>query len=314
MNNILKAIESAKKIVILSHINVDGDGVGSALALFHLCKKFNKQVCVAIDSALPTHITFLEDTALVNKNVDFDCDLVIYTDCNNPDRVGRLKFKVGKHKNKINIDHHFDNTEFGRLNLVKKGYSSACEVIYDLCADNDIQIDEAMARCMLVGILTDTGNLSYDSATSDTFRKVATLLDITGLSIDKFTRPLFASDSIEVFNLKKLAYEKIEFSTDFSKAVIAVSFDDMKRVGVDLSETKSIIGVGFGLEPVQVLVAITEAEPGVCFVSFRTKGSIDACKMASAFGGGGHKNASGCRIYDSLANVVASVRKVIKFG
>ena len=308
----IKELESANRITIFSHINVDGDGVGSALALFAFIKSLNKQVGVFIDSVLPGHVQKIRGIENINKDCVLNGDLAIVVDCNDKDRIGRKKFTLKKFKKIINIDHHQDNTNFGHINIVKPGYSSTCELVYDILSESKLEIGCDVATYLIVGILTDTGNLSYDSTSSSTFRKVATLLDISNRNINYFTNMLFASNSLEIFKLKKLAYSKVEFLYNNKLAITALSFTDLKSCGVGIEDTKSIIEITYNLKPVEIVVVITEAEPDVCFVSFRSKCEIDVSKFATHFGGGGHIKASGCRIYDKLENVINRIKEVVK--
>lgn len=311
--NILKHIDSAKKITIFSHINVDGDGVGSALALFCYCKNLGKEVCVSIDSVLPANLMWLPDIGAINNNCFYSGDLALVVDCNDKDRIGSKKFKLSKFNKVMQIDHHQDNKMFADYNYVIKQYSSTCEVILDLMVQANKSITPEIALNLLVGILTDTGNLSYNTTTSNTLRKVADLLDKSNLSISYLTERLFSSNSMNIFKLKKIIYPKVKFFNNDEFALIPVSLEDLKQCNVDLADTKSLIEIGLSIQSVKVLVMVTEAEQGVCYVSFRSKGQIDCSKFAEVFGGGGHVNASGCRIYDNLESVINKIKKVVNF-
>ena len=311
MINIINEIKSASKITIFTHIKTDGDAVGSSLALFQYIKKLGKQVCISIDSDIPDYLSFMPNYNYINKNVFYDKDLAIVVDCSDTDRLGRLKTRLNKFKTIINIDHHQDNVMFGNLNLVKGGYSSTCELLYDLFYNAKEPIDKNMAIALMVGLLTDTGNLFYDSVTPKTFEKAGKLLELSGEKLEYFTRSLFSSLSMNIFELKKRIYENIRFYQNNKVALIPISHKDLIECGVDMTDTKSVLEIATNLKDVVVAIEISECEENLCYVSFRSKGSIDCSRFAAAFGGGGHKNASGCRLYNNLEDAIKKVTNVV---
>ena len=312
INKIIEKIKSASKITLLAHIKTDGDAIGSCLALFQYVKNLGKQASISIDSVIPDHLSFLPNINAINSNVVYGGDLAIVLDCSDSDRLGKLKTRLNKYTTVINIDHHQDNIMFGDLNLVKGGYSSTCEVIYDLLSETGENIDSIMAQDLIAGILTDTGGLFYNSVTPETLIKIGKLLQISGEKLEYFTRPLFSSLSMNVFELKKRVYENIRFYNDNKIALIPISHKDMLDCDIDMANTKSVLEIATSLKDVLVAIEISECEEGLCYVSFRSKGNIDCSKFASSFGGGGHKNASGCRLYCNLDDTIKQVLKVVK--
>ena len=312
MNKVIEEILSASKITIFSHIKTDGDAVGSSLALFEFCKNHGKEVCVAIDSEMPNHLLFMSNIGNINNNVFFKGDLAIVVDCIDADRVGKNKFKFKNYKKIINIDHHAGNAMFGALNYVKEAYSSACEVVYDLFDENGIELSPVMAEDLFTGLLTDTGNLFYNSATPATFAKAGKLLEISQKNLEYFTRNLFSDVSMNIFELKKMVYNTIEFYDNKRIALIKISNADLAKCGVNMIDTKSVLEIATSIKEVMVVIEITEGEPETCYVSLRSKGDIDCSVFAEKFGGGGHMHASGCRIYDTLENASKKVLEVVK--
>ena len=311
-NKIIETIKSASKITIFTHIKTDGDAIGSALALFQFIKNLGKKVCISVDSVIPEHIKFLPNIGAVNRDVFYDGDLAVVVDCSDADRLGKLKTRLNKFKTIINIDHHHDNVMFGDINLVKGGYSSNCEVLFDLFTETNSKIDKIMAQDLIVGLLTDTGNLFYNSVTPETFIKMGKLLKLSGEQLEYFTRNIYSSLSMNVFNLKKRLYPKIMFYQENRVALIPISRQDMLDCGVDMADTQSVLEIVTNLKDVLVSIEISQCEENLCYVSFRSKGDIDCSRFAAAFGGGGHKNASGCRLYCNLDDAIKQVLKVVK--
>ena len=310
MKNLFEEIKSSQSIVIFAHEKPDGDAVGSALALFLFCKNLNKKVSVKISGDLPTNLLFLKDKDVINHNFSKKGDLAIVVDSPNLTRLGKNKFLPFGYSKIIMIDHHIKEENFANLSFLKVGYSSTCEVIYDLFCEFGEQLTPEIAYYLLVGILTDTGGLKYSNTTSQTFLKVSKLIDISKTNINELAVPLFSSITYEMFKLKQLSYEKIKFFNDNKIAFLAFSYQDLLNTGVTLNDTKVVIEIAMSLCSVKILALLTEGEPGVNYVSFRSKG-FDVSRLAIEFGGGGHKEASGCKILDSFNNAYEKVLSVV---
>jgi len=312
MRNIFNEIKSAERIAIFAHAKTDGDAVGASLALFYYCKSQKKEVSVHIDSDIPQNLNFLDGVSVINKGAINKGDLAIVVDCADVDRLGRNRFKLSKFKTVINVDHH-DNANFGHLRYIKPEYSSTCELIYDLFCQFGEEVTPLLARYLVCGILTDTGGLRFSNVTSETLIKVAKLLQTCNANINDFMGPLFSSITPEMFNLKKYAFENIKLIDNGKIAIITIQHQTLTDLGVMLTDTKVVLEIGLSLANNLVMVAITEGEPGVNYVSFRTKNrNIDGSSMAAQFGGGGHKMASGCKLYCSISEAEEKVYNVVK--
>ena len=301
-NSIFDRIKNANDITIFAHAKTDGDAIGSALAFFYYVKELGKNANLVVDSVIPSNIAWLPGIENFNTKKVNGGDLAIVVDSATLDRLGRNKFKLAKFNYSILIDHHQDCERFAKMNLVKPGYSSTAEYIYDLFVKYDQNISLSVARNLLVGILTDSGGLKYNSATPDTFRKVASLLEITNESIDKYSVPLFQSLPYNVFMLKKYAYDHVKFYCDNQIAIFELPYELLQEFNIDITDTKIVLEIGQSLETTKIIASICEAEKGTNYVSFRSKGNIDVNEIAATFGGGGHVQASGCKIIDNFNN------------
>lgn len=301
---IIKLLSDAENISIYSHINTDCDAMGSSLALKLALQQLGKHVDVYSNSNFPTNFKFYgEHIALLNKKTCDKYDLCVCLDTPNEGRLGKYKFTYRKNvKNVIVIDHHtLSNEKFGRFSYVLEA-SSTCEILYGVLKKLNISFDKDICRFLLSGILTDTGKFSH-SVTPKTIRIVSKLLHFGGLDMESLTTPLFNSMSYSSFEMLKKLYERIEFYSDNKFALVMFKRQDFIETGTTLDDTNAFPDLPLQLESVQFAILASEDDKGYFRVSFRSKGEISARSVAETFGGGGHPNASGCKIFGSYEDV-----------
>ena len=242
--------------------------------------------------------------AFVNKKTCSEkYDLAVCLDCATEGRLGKYKFSYRKGlKNTLSIDHHtFSSENYCRTNFIKES-SSTCEMLFEIFSFMNVFITENMAKMLLSGILTDTGRLTH-SATSKTYMVVSKLLRFAKIKIEDITTPLFNSMSHNVFNLIKKAYEKIEFFSDNKLAMIMLSHRDYLDTQTKMDDIDAIPDMPLQIDDVKFSIVASEDDKGYFRVSFRSKGELSARDVAETFGGGGHLNASGCKIFGSFEEV-----------
>ena len=304
INNVIKLLNDAKNVSIYTHINTDCDAIGSSLALREVLLSMGKGVDVFVNSDFPSNFDFYGDLSFINKKTCTEkYDLVVCLDCATEGRLGKYKFSYRKGiKNTLSIDHHtFSNEKYCKINYIKEA-SSTCEILFEIFSRMNVFITENIAKMLLSGILTDTGRLTH-SASSKTFLTVSKLLRFGKFTIEEITTPLFNSMSINVFNLIKKAYQKIEFYADKKLALIMFSQEDYKETETKLDDIDAIPDMPLQINDVKFSIVASEDDKGYFRVSFRSKGDISAREVAESFGGGGHFNASGCKIFGSFDEI-----------
>ena len=175
-NDIKKVFQRNKNFLITAHVNLDGDAIGSELALYFILKKLNKKVIILNQDRLPKIYNFLPDSDkicyLKENYIDAkSIDVGIMLDCSNIKRVGKTYDIFRDIKTVINIDHHKSNDNYGNLNYVDTSASSVGEIIYELInfIDPDL-LDDKISTCLFTAILTDTGSFRYSNVSSKTFK------------------------------------------------------------------------------------------------------------------------------------------------
>lgn len=301
---IIKLLNDAKNISIYSHINTDCDAMGSSLALKLALEQLGKNVDVYSNSDFPSNFKFYGEFMYgVNKKNCEKYDLAVCLDTPNENRLGKYKFSYRKGvKNVVVIDHHYlSNEKFSKYTYVLES-SSTCEILYSVLKKLNINFDENISKFLLSGILTDTGKFSH-SVTPKTIRIVSKLMAYGKFDMESLTTPLFNSMSFNSFEMLKKLYNNIEFYCDRKFALVMFKRQDFIDSGTTLDDTNAFPDLPLQLESVQFCILASEDDKGYFRVSFRSKGDISARSVAESFGGGGHPNASGCKIFGSFDEV-----------
>lgn len=325
MKAVIDAIKNHKKFLITAHINLEGDSLGSQLAMKELLLGMGKTAFILDSDSVPEHYKFLPKTEEVSNNIDQvpDFDAVIVLDCPTLNRVGKVKDIIKKSgKFVINIDHHISNEKFGNINWVEANASSAGEMVYLLFKEAGAKLTKEVALSLYIAILTDTGSFNYDNTSSVTHEIAGELLGY-GLDPAVVSESVYERRSIEDLKLLGLVLATIKINKKGNVAYLEVTKDMIKNTGADIAKSEGLINYARSLDKVKVAVLFKEdlKEKNKVSVSFRSKGNgdtVDVNKIASIFGGGGHMRASGCVINASLEEakkmVLAKVEEALKKG
>ena len=301
---IIKLLNDADYVSIYSHINSDCDAMGSSLAMKLALEQLGKKVDVYSNSDFPSNFKFYGDYMNgLNKKTCEKYDLAVCLDTPNENRLGKYKFTYRKGvKNVIVIDHHtLSNEKFSRYSYVLES-SSTCEILYGVLKKLGIKFNTEICKFLLSGILTDTGKFAH-SVTPKTIRIVSRLLAFGKLDMESLTTPLFNSMSFNSFEMLKKLYNNMEFLCDNRFALVMFRRQDFIDSQTTLDDTNAFPDLPLQLESVQFCILASEDDKGYFRVSFRSKGDISAREVAESFGGGGHPNASGCKIFGSFEEV-----------
>lgn len=314
-------IKKHKSFLITAHTNLEGDALGSELAFYRLLNKLGKKATVINQDDLPYEYNFLPGRQYIRKlgnnmkAINFDCFVAL--DCSDLGRTGRVHMINSKNKPVLNIDHHISNNNFGDINWVEPKASSCSEMIYKLYRKMHVSIDKDAAICLYTGMLTDTGSFRYTNTRDFTHKAVSELLK-TGIDIAKIYRNIYENMPYQDMRLltEILPYLKRDKHGKIVWVQVRRSQFKNRKPSFDLSE--SILSFARAIKGVEVAVLIKEGQgtKNEIRVNFRSKGKIDVNKIASFFGGGGHKTASGATIRGKINEVsravLSKVRSCIK--
>jgi phosphoesterase RecJ-like protein len=317
LKKVVACIKNHKNFLITSHTNLEGDALGSELAFYNLLKKLGKAATVINEDNLSYGYDFfpLKDKLMKYKdnlkNIVFDCFVVL--DCSDLTRTGEVYRLNSGQKPVLNIDHHISNQEFGNINWIEPHASSCSEMIYKLYKALRVPLDKNAAVLLYAGMLTDTGSFRYSNTSSFTHQVVSELLKFN-LDIAQIYKSTY--ENIPFEDMKLLARILPGIRQEAKGRVIWFQIKQNmlknKKSSFDLSE--HILSFGRAIKDAQVVVLFKEnlGVENEIRVNFRSQGKVDVNKIASFFGGGGHKTASGATVKGSIDQVRRKVLAKIK--
>jgi len=292
-------VQKYNNFLITSHINLDGDGIGSELAFYFILKKLNKKAIILNQDRLPKIYDFLPGSDKVhylnnNRINPKSIDVGIVLDCSNIERIGRTYEIFKDIKTIINIDHHKSNENFGNLNYVDCSSSSVGEIIYELITFININLlDEKISTCLFTAIMTDTGSFRYSNVSSKTFG-VASHLTRHRIKSHLIANNIYNRNTYPGLKLLGEALLTLEINESSCVSWLTITRKMLNDVNANDEEIEGIIDIATTLNNVEISILFRETKDNKIKVSFRSKGNFDVNKFAGKFKGGGHPNAAGC--------------------
>ena len=314
LDEILKEIKEADKIVILTHESPDGDAVGSSLAMKFMVERLNKKADVIIPE-YSRLFNFLPGADKIKKESDIkEYDLAICVDCADLKRIAKREYFENAKKTVV-IDHHGSNKMFGDLNYVNPVSPACCEILAGICGYFDINITKEIGTCILTGIITDTGGFRHQGINSETFEFTADLIRI-GIDISDIYKRVLRTKTKANFELSKRIINRLELLENERVAFTYMTSKDRQDVCAELGDHEGLVDIGMDLEGIQVSIFIREQEEKTYKVSMRSIKDINVSDICLLFGGGGHSLAAGCTIQGNIEQVkekvITAVKKVLK--
>lgn len=293
--NLIDAISQSKTIALFSHINPDGDAIGSIMALYNFCKDQKKQVCVFLQTPISENYNFLGINKVANKKFLPFYDLAIGLDCPNKERFGIYQNEFNKANYTFSIDHHLGHEGFADVNIVDDKKCSTCEIIFNILKQNNVVVSKQIATCLYAGVSSDTGRFMHNNTNYSAFCTAGELVQV-GADIEKVNYSLFCHKSFVEFDIFRKGLANIEFYENGKIAFVGLNEQILKSANATANDTFLITDFVRGIDGVDIAVLMTYSKPTEQKVSVRTFKS-SAQNICKAFGGGGHYNASGCRIF-----------------
>lgn len=310
IQKIADCIHEGNRFLITSHVRLDGDALGSELALYHLLKQRGKQVVVFNEDPTPANYRFLPGSdIIVNEITGVDgFDVVFVLDCGELKRVGKLAAKMGNAVTIVNIDHHVSNGGFSQISWVDPSASSTGELIFKLIAWMGDRVTEEIATNIYTAILTDTGGFRYGNTTSEAFR-VASFLVERGADPQFIAQRVYENNPVEKLLLLAKVVQTLEFALDGKVGMMLVRQRDFEETGAMPEYTEGFVDLPRTVDSVLVSVLFTELSRDEFKISLRSKDMYNVESVARIFGGGGHVNAAACRISGAFEYVRGELLK-----
>jgi phosphoesterase RecJ-like protein len=301
-----RAIAEAEVAVISCHIHPDGDALGSALALHRALGNAGREAVLSFSEpfVVARHYRFLAglDRLVPPDRVPHSADLFVCFDAGSLDRLGSLVDAFQGAARTVVVDHHASNTRFGDVNLIDPAAPASAVLCRELLARLGLPLNQQIATALYTGLVTDTGRFQYQATTPETHHLAAELL-AAGVRQYEVAKAVFETNTIGYLRLVADALARIAQVPEASLVWTRVDLADLSVHGVEMDGASDVAAV------------LKEQPEGGYKVSLRSKGATDVGRLATSFGGGGHKYAAGYTTeLDAHAAVSALVKELVGLG
>lgn len=310
LDNILEEIKKAKSIVILTHENPDGDAVGSSLALYEALKEIGKEDVDLIIPEYPRTYKFLPNVDVVKKEGKRAYDLAIALDCATIKLLNGWSNYFEDAKTKIVIDHHGTNTMYGDINFVNPDSPACAQILLTMFEYFGIGITNNIGKCIITGIITDTGGFQYQSTRPETFEFASRILK-SGVNVSEIYKKAMNTKTRANFELRKKAIDRMEFLENAKISFTYITKRDIEEVNATSDDFEGIVDEGRCIEGVEVSIFLRETEKGYK-VSLRSNEYVNVSDVCLIYGGGGHVHAAGCNVNMSIEQAKEKLVNQIK--
>lgn len=317
-------IQKSNRVVVTCHMTPDGDALGASLCMVHVLLSMGKFATVVVPDCPLQNLMFLPGSSHVvvascrperAESLLTDADLVVLLDFNDLKRIDRMAPMVEASKAKrVVIDHHLNPSIKADVLISRPDVSSTCALLYQVLESIGLErrISREAAECCCTGMMTDTGNFSYNSNDPQLYRILERLV-AKGVDKDAIYTRLFNTNTESRVRLMGYAQSrKMQILPKHQAAVIALSREELDEFGYKRGDTEALVNVPLSIPGITYSIFLREDEPGYVKVSMRSKGNFSVKEICEAhFGGGGHVNASGGEMRAPLEEVLQRVIDVL---
>lgn len=320
---VLDLIKESDKIVITCHVSPDGDAIGSSLGLWHTLQAMGKNVTVVTPDCPPKILQFLpgvKEIVIGTRQTDYarnlvtDADLIFCMDFNDTKRVDKLQpYLDGSSARKIVIDHHLEPVIEADVLISRPEVSSTSALLYILLWQLKLTryVRRRAAECIFTGMMTDTGNFSYNSNDPDLYLIVADLVK-KGVDKDRLYTQVLNTGSESRVRICGYAQYKMKMFPGHKAALITLSAEELKEFDYAKGDTEGLVNIPLSIPEVNYSVFMRQDSPDYVKISTRSKGDFPVNLMCEAyFNGGGHLNAAGGEFHGTLSEAVTRLMEIM---
>lgn len=308
MDRVVKAIREGRSFLIATHVNPDGDALGSAIALGMALESAGKSVHVYDRDGVPSTYDFLPRAGMVMTSAEgVIADTIILVDCNNLTRAGLDGFE--NYKTSVVIDHHETDGDFGDIKWIDPDIPATGIMILRIVHALKTDITKDMAQNLYTAIALDTGTFRYSNTTAESMRAGAELTE-AGAEPGFVADRLYSNWSASRFALFRMAMEAIEI--DNGTCFMSISMKMLAETKTTQADTENFVNFPLQMDNIKASVLLKEVADGKWKVSMRSKGDINVSHIAEKFSGGGHKNAAGCSMDGQYKDIRTTLVRELK--
>jgi phosphoesterase RecJ-like protein len=302
-----KRIADAQTILIVSHVGPDGDAVCSTLGLGLALEGAGKTVHMVLSDGVSYGFEHLTGVEMIVRKANGPFDLVISVDCADRERLGSSV--PAKRAVDINIDHHMTNTMFGELNLVDPSAVAACAQVAEYLEPLGLKFSPSVVDALFTGLLTDTLGFRTSNMTPKALRLGADLME-RGADVQPLYERALLRRSLAAMRYWGAGLSKLQMEDGLLWTTLTL--EDRKRADYSQSDDAELINSLAATEGAKVTLLFIEQDAKQTKVSWRSRGDYDVATLATTFGGGGHRAASGATVDGSLAEVQEKIIKATR--
>jgi phosphoesterase RecJ-like protein len=320
MNQLIRHLKNSNHVLVASHINPDGDAIGSLVAMGLSLDALKKKTTLFNESPIPAVYRFLPAVNRVVQHINSaDYDIAVILDCGDMERIGQAVSTVRQIPIIINIDHHITNTRFGNFQLIDTSACATAEIIFRLIKQMEVPINQAIAASIYTGILTDTGSFRFSNTNRAAFAICQEMVEL-GVNPYSIAQHVYGTYSLGRIKLLNRALDSIEISKNGKLSIMTLTQNMFDETHTKPEDVDGLINYAKNIEDVIVAVLIQKHQNGKgkpkdfnrFHVSLRSDGMVDVAAIASSFGGGGHSSAAGFSIESTLADIKLKIFDLAK--
>ncbi len=313
IKEIIAAINEGQNFLITSHVRLDGDALGSELAVYLMLHDLGKKAVIYNQDSTPEHYRFLPAARnIVHTPGDLEhYDAAFVLDCSELERIGDQAEKLSKIKKLINIDHHISNGGFCDIKLIDAQASSTGELIYRLMKDMSINMTKDFGSNLYAAILTDTGGFRYSNTRHGALWAAATLVE-KGADPQWISENIYESDPPAKLKLLAKTMETLSLDLKMKVGSLVVTHKMLQEAGASMEHTDGFVDIPRAVQGIEISILYSQLNGNGFKLSLRSKGQVNVEKVAKKFGGGGHINAAACRIEGDIESIKIKIMEAIK--
>jgi len=306
--DVAAALSAAQHVVLTTHVNADGDGVGSEIGLWYLLRARGVSVTIANPTRIPERFNFLipegaDASSHAVREIEH-ADIVASLDIGDISRLGGLATVINERQPPfVCIDHHVGPVKLppGPC-LIAPEATATAELVFDLANVVGWPLTPEVAQALYVGLLTDTGGFRFSNTTARALRVAAALLE-RGVDPESIYAAVYASAPEGRVRLLAEVLQTLVVEQEFGLAWVSVPADALRRHEATADDLDGIVEFPRSIAGVKMALLFRHIGSGRIKVSFRSMGEVDVAALATQFGGGGHHRAAGASLAGTMAEV-----------
>ena len=305
---IARELKNNDDFLLATHVNPDGDAIGSLNALALVLEDMGKRVVAYCQDEVPGFLRFLPYSDRILKEIPPDArfQVAVVLDCGELDRIGNVAGVLQLVEKIIHIDHHSSSDDFGQLNLVLPELSSTAEILCEIFKAVPVSLNREAAENIYAAILTDTGSFRFGNTSAKAQTLAAEMVSL-GVAPDKVAAEIYESMRPERLQLLALSLNTLTLRADGRLAAMLVSQEMLAATGTTFMDTDGFVNYPRSLSDTEIAVFFREIGSSQVNVSLRSRGGLSVAEFARKYQGGGHHNAAAFRAHGSLSKVVDKV-------